>query len=458
MEQENNINEEQVQASPFANSPYETPYGNPEYQAPKPKKTKARGKRWTAILLVLAFVVAGCGITALGVNAYWNCRFERYSKVVENKLQVQQEQLDAALRGVTSGGNGGQSGSGAPSLVYAQNVQSVVAISNQGLTTNIFGQVSETASSGSGFIISEDGYVVSNYHVVKGATKLKVITADSKEYDAELVGYDATNDLSVLKIDATGLPFVKLGSSESLAIGDQVAAIGNPLGELTSTLTVGYVSAKDRMVSTDGTNLNMLQTDAAINSGNSGGPLFNMKGEVVGITTAKYSGTSGSGATIEGIGFAIPIDDVSDMIADLMEKGYVSGAYLGVTVKDMNQEVADAYGLPAGAYVNSVEENGAAAKAGIQAKDIIINLGGHEVTSMATLTRALRKLEPGQTTTVTVFRSGAEVNLEITLAEKPKPAPEQAPQETVPETQPSQQTPNFGGIEDWFGGFFPDFG
>ena len=464
MEQEFNPAEEQ-KTSPFAASPYESPYTYQYEETPKPKKkkTKPAHKRWIALVLVLAIVAAGCCITALSVNAYWNNRFSALSSAMDNKLKIQQEQLEAAMSALAGNSSSGtQSNAGAPGAVYAQNVQAVVAVSNQSVTTNIFGQMSETASSGSGFIISENGYVVSNYHVVKGATKLSVIMADSKEYPAELVGYDANNDISVLKIDAEGLPAVKLGSSDKLAVGDQVAAIGNPLGELTSTLTVGYVSAKDRTISTEGTYINMIQTDAAINSGNSGGPLFNMQGEVVGITTAKMTGTSGSGATIEGLGFAIPIDDVKDMITQLIENGYIKSSYMGVVVKDMDPEVAETYGFPAGVYVDSVEQGGAADKAGIRPKDIIVNVGGHTVSTMAELTKVLRKLEPGQTTSVTVYRSGAEVHLEITLAEKPQQTPEQTVPETQPQQQPQQpqqpQIPGFGDIEDWFGSFFPGFG
>lgn len=460
MEQEYTNWEEQP-VSPFADSPYETPYTVEPAQPPKEKKTKKSKKRLTAVLLAVAILLAGCGLTALGVSAYWSGKLQTLQKTVDNQLNVQQQQMEAALNAVGSGSAGQEGANQAPGLVYAKNVQAVVAISNQSLSTNFYGQVSETASSGSGFIISEDGYVVSNYHVIQGASKLTVITADSKKYDAKVIGYDAANDLSVLKIEATGLPYVTLGSSDALAVGDMVAAIGNPLGELTSTLTVGYISAKDRLVNTDGSYLNMLQTDAAINSGNSGGPLFNMQGEVVGITTAKYSGTSGSGAYIEGIGFAIPIDDVYSMIEDLVQDGYLSGAYMGVVVQDVSAEVADTYGLPYGAFVKEVEEGGAAEKAGIQAKDIIVNVGGHSISSMSELTRALRKFEPGQSTTVTVFRSGAQVNLEITFDEKPPQteAEQETPQNQQQEQEQQQsQIPGFGGFGDWFGNFFPGFG
>lgn len=435
--------------SPFADSPYVT--AQPLDAPPPKKKSSKTGKRVVSFALVLALLAAGCGITGVCVSAYWNHKMNTFNDVVDNRLSVLQEQL-AALEG-TSGPsqfNPTQNQGANPTKIYADNVQAVVAISNQSLTTNIFGQVSETASSGSGFIISENGYVVSNYHVVEGAQRLRVIMSDSKEYDATLVGFDDVNDLAVLKIDATDLPYVKLGSSETLAVGDQVLAIGNPLGELTSTLTVGYVSAKDRMVNIDGTSINMLQTDAAINSGNSGGPLFNMNGEVVGITTAKFSGTSSSGATIEGVGFAIPMDDVIGMIEDLVEQGYISGAYLGVMVRDVDPTVSQAYGIPMGVYVDTVTQGSCAEAAGVRAKDVIINLGGYEVTSMSTLSRALRKLEPGQTTTITVYRGGAQEHMEITLDEKPKETQTQTPEATTPSV-----TPGFGSFGDWFGNIFP---
>ena len=231
-------------------------------------------------------------------------------------------------------------------------------------------------------------------------------------------------------------------------MGDQVSAIGNPLGELTASLSVGYISAKDRVVSGDTSGVHMLQTDAAINSGNSGGPLFNACGEVVGIITAKYSGSSGSGATIEGLGFAIPVDDVKGILSDLQKFGYVTGAYLGVYVRDV-EESAQAYGLPAGAYIEEPMKGYCAEKAGIRAGDIIINLGGYNVDSVSALTRTLRRFKAGETVSVTVCRNGKREYLSVTLDEKP------APTETPSTQQPT--TPNSSGIEDFFGSFFPFF-
>lgn len=286
------------------------------------------------------------------------------------------------------------------------------------MTTNVFGQVSQTASSGNGFFISADGYVVSNYHVIKGASTLTVITSNGIEHNAKVVGYDEANDLSVLKIEGTEFPFVRLGSSDELVVGSRVVAIGNPLGELTSTLTVGYISAKDRLVNTDGSSMNMLQTDAAINSGNSGGPLFNMRGEVIGITTSKYSGASNSCAYIEGIGFAIPTDDIIDLIEDLVQFGYVKTGYMGVSVQDVPAEDAKKYALPMGALILEVVPGYCAERAGLRAGDIIVSIDGNKVISVTGLTRILRMYEPGMEAQVTVYRAGIERTFAAIFDEK----------------------------------------
>lgn len=395
--------------SPYEDSPYiiQRPV-----ETPKKKAVKTGGCRWlitavSAVLTVL-LVVGACAATAQVLNYQWQEEYDLLKDVTENKLAAMQSKLDAALDFVTPGiPSVSVKDALTPAQVYTKNVQAVVAVSSQ-------------TSTGSGFIISADGYVVTNYHVVEGGGSLWVTASGDQEYTAKLVGYESSNDLALLKIQGENLPYVTIGSSTAIAVGDQVVAIGNPLGELTSTLTVGYVSAKDRVVDTEGTAMNMLQTDAAINSGNSGGPLFNMYGEVVGITSAKYSGTSSSGATIEGISFAIPIDDVVDMIEDLRLYGYVTGAGLGVMVRDVEAAVIQYYGFPSGAYVDSVTKGGAADNAGVQARDIIVNLGGYDVTSISELTRVLRKFKAGDETTITVYRNGQRVNLWITLGEKPR--------------------------------------
>lgn len=401
----------------------------PEPEA-RPAKPKKSGKVWKTIgccVMAVVLVAVAAGSAAFVTRIFWADDIKRSEQRIDRLQQVIAE-LEAEVQSNSFTGNG-NSVSGTPNTgtdgltpaqVYAQNVKSVVAVSCQ-TTTNIFGQVSETASAGSGFIISGDGYVVTNYHVIEGASKVTVILYDSKEYEAQVVGFDSANDIAMLKIEAEGLQAATLGSSDDLIVGDQVVAIGNPLGELTSTLTVGFVSAKDRSISSEGALINMIQTDAAINPGNSGGPLFNMKGEVVGITTAKYSGTTSSGASIEGIGFAIPIDDVAKKISDLKEYGYVTGAYLGVMVHDMDQSTAEYFNLPMGAYVKEVTKGSCAEKAGVQAKDIIIAVGDYPVSSLNGLSRALEKFQGGETTTITVWRGGREVVLNITLDAKTNP-------------------------------------
>ena len=432
----------------------------PVVQTQATKKENKWFRRILAAVLVVALVAAGCGATAMMVNEYWEEKMEQSDELTSYAFQTLQNEIKDLQQQITDNsftGNGnsvsgspnvGQDGGLTPGQVYAQNVKAVVAISNQA-TTNIYGQITETASSGSGFIISEDGYVVTNYHVAEGATKLTVFLYDSSEYEARLVGYDAGNDVALLKIEATGLPCVKLGDSEDLIVGDQVVAIGNPLGQLTNSLTVGYVSALERGINTGGAKINMIQTDAAINSGNSGGPLFNMKGEVVGITTAKYSGTSNSGATIEGISFAIPFNDVRKKITDLMEYGYLRGAYLGITVSD------DESGQ--GALVREVSVGYCSEKAGMQAGDVIQSLGGYSVTCMNDLGRALEHYSAGDTVQVQVLRNGQKVLLDVTLDERPKTTNTDASEPAEPtQAQPESTSPvpQNGSMGDWWEFFF----
>ena len=433
----------------------EQPYvTHPQPEQPRQKKPRKGLRATVAAVLALALVAGSCGITAGLVNHKWEGKTAQMEQTMNQKIDDLQKRLNSGTNPGAVPGHAVVDGEYmTPSQVYAQNVNSVVGILNQG---------NRMSSSGSGFIISESGYVVSNYHVVEGAQTLSVITHDGKQYPAELVGYVASNDVSLLKIEAEGLTPVKIGSSDELVVGDQVAAIGNPLGELTATLTVGYISSKDRTVVTGASNqytsnqyINMMQTDAAINSGNSGGPLFNMKGEVVGITTAKYSGSSNSGASIEGIGFAIPIDDVTDIVEDLQKYGYVTGASLGVMITNMDKSVAEMYSLPIGSYVKEVVPGSAAEKAGVQPKDIIIGLGSYEVESNTDLTRALRKFEPGDTTTITVFRGGQKLDLQITLDEKAAPEEEPVPERPQPD---SGEMPESGDFDEWYDFFYPFFG
>lgn len=369
--------------------------------------------------LTVSLIAGGCLVTASKMNRFWSDKIE----IMELSYKQQIQRLEDKLTNL-SNREPGQSNSGTPNQtpdgsltpaqVFAQNEQSVVAIQ---------ARTAAGISSGSGFVLNREGYVVTNYHVVDGGQTMTVISADGTEYAARLVGGDQSNDIAVLKMEAGILPAATIGSSDALIVGDQVAAVGNALGELSHSLTVGYVSSLNRTITSEGSLMNMIQIDAAINSGNSGGPLFNMKGQVIGITTAKYSGTSSSGATIEGIGFAIPIDDVIDLIDDLVKYGYVTGGYLGVMVSDVDPSAAELYGLPMGVLVHEVTAGGSAEAAGVLAQDIIVDVGGYPVKNMNDLTRALRHFDGGDRVTITVYRHsrGGEITLVATLDYKPAP-------------------------------------
>jgi len=307
-----------------------------------------------------------------------------------------------------------------PAQIYAANVNSCVGITTELVTTNSWGFTSRGAAAGSGFVISSDGYIVTNYHVIKGATAIKVAFPDGASYDATLVGGEESNDVAVLKIEAAGLTPVKLGNSDNLVVGESVYTIGNPLGELTWSLTDGLVSALGRSVTTsEGQTMNMLQTNTAINSGNSGGPLFNAYGEVIGITSAKLSnnGSSSTAASIEGLGFAIPLNDVRSMIEDIIAHGYVTGKpNVGVIMGDVDS-AAQRYGVPAGADVLAILEGSCADAAGLQVGDIITAVGGTEIGDTAALKAALAAYKAGDEVEFTIYRDGETKTLSLTLDE-----------------------------------------
>lgn len=334
-----------------------------------------------------------------------------------------------------------------PAEVYAANVNSTVGITTS-ITTNFWGYQTTSAASGSGFIISEDGYILTNHHVIDASSSITVSFYDGTSKTAELIGYDASNDIAVLKVEAENLSPVVLGDSDNMNVGDTVLAIGNPLGELTFSLTVGAVSALERDVTTsNGVTMALMQTDCAINSGNSGGALFNLYGEVIGITNAKYSSSSSSEASIDNIGFAIPLNNIRSIVEDIIEKGYVSKPYIGVTVADVSEKLLN-YGLPKGASVESVMADSPAQEAGLQVGDIITHVDGNPITGSGDLVEYVGKQEIGDTLKLTVFRQlqGGELLLDITIGEYIQSA------EDEEVNQPSSSFPSQGGS------LFPFFG
>ena len=342
-----------------------------------------------------------------------------------------------------------------PEEIYAANLGAVVGV-NGSVTTNVFGYTVKNAVSGSGFVISSNAtssYIVTNYHVINNVQDIKVFFANGDSYDATLVGGEEDNDIAVLRIEVGNLQTVTLGDSDALNVGENVYAIGNPLGELTFTFTGGYVSAKDRSVTmSDGTVMNMLQTDTAINSGNSGGPLFNEYGQVIGIVSAKLSSSSSSEASVEGLGFAIPINDVRDMITSIIENGYVTGKpSMGILLDDVPQ-AAQQYGVPAGAEVLAILDGSGADNGGLQVGDIITAVNGTEVSGSSDLQSAVSEFSAGDTVTLSIYRNGETTTVDVTLDEENterNQAMDELQQEYSASQQQSQQKQLLGGYFLW---------
>lgn len=291
--------------------------------------------------------------------------------------------------------------------IAANASKSVVEIKTEAVSTGSFFQQAITSGAGSGVILSKDGYIVTNHHVIEDANKISVTTSDGKEYDAKLIGSDASSDLAVIKIEASDLTAATLGVSSDLAVGDLSVAIGNPLGELGGTVTSGIISALDREITIDNQTMHLLQTSAAINPGNSGGGLFNDQCQLIGIVNAKSSGDN-----IEGLGFAIPIDKAKPIIESIIEYGYVKGRpSLGVTL----QSSAAYDESKASVYVSYVTKGSCADNAGLQVGDQIIKLADVEVTSITNLKDTLSLYKAGDTIEIVVLRNSELVTLKATL-------------------------------------------
>ena len=402
-------------------------------EPPRKKQSffKTTAAKVIAIVLACAIIGTGCGFGGAALYRSSTRQTVTLQQSDRAPVTVSVKQVDGQTKME-------------PAEVYASTVNSVVSINTTASAgINIFGQTVETASAGSGFIISPDGYIVTNYHVVKGATSVKVTLYNGDTYDAAVIGGDSDYDVAIIKINAGGLPAVTLGNSADVNVGDTVLAIGNPLGELTFSMSQGIVSCCDRAINVDGTPFNMIQVDASINPGNSGGPLVNLYGEVVGIVSAKYS--SYSNTTVEGLGFAIPISDVQAIITDIIENGQVTGkAYMAIKAGTMTEQMAAQYNIDIteGVFVYSTESGGAGEKAGLQLGDVITKLNDTAITSMTDLTMAKKGYKAGDTVTLTVYRGGEYITLDLTF--------DQQPQTTGEETQQSSQGQSGGNYYDPF--------
>ena len=301
--------------------------------------------------------------------------------------------------------------------IVDKNENAVVEIVVSGTAQNMWGQMQLVQGAGSGVIVKDDGYIATNYHVIQSANKVEVTLHNGETYSARIVGSDPANDIAVIKIDAKDLTTATIGDSSTVDVGDLAVAIGNPLGQLGGTATTGIISALDRTLEVEGTTLTLLQTDAAINGGNSGGGLFNSRGELIGIVESKASAVG-----VEGLAFALPINNVSGIINDMIENGgsaqVAAGTpAVGIVISEVSEDNAQYYGLEsAGVYIAQVTgEN--AQQAGFQEKDRIVSFNGTEISSSNEFITLVRKCKVGDTVTVVVSRNGQQIEIKTVLEE-----------------------------------------
>ena len=413
------------------------PWDDSVYGTGPTEPPKNRGGLMALLLVLIIFL---CGIvTVLGIlnvklfTQLSNREQENVSIAIVNKDSTEPSQMTLAAEIPTapsevpmpisesisinlnespeSVDNVPQEGGMALQDIYTKNISSVVSISCT---------QSGSSSSGTGVILTSDGYIVTNCHVVEGAARISVQLTDDRVFEAKLVGSDGVSDLAVLHIEAADLTPAEFGDSEKLRVGDSVVAIGDPLGaELRGTYTNGIISAINRDVSMDGRTMTLIQTNAALNSGNSGGPLINCYGQVIGINTMKMSTFTSSSTTIEGLGFAIPSTTVKDIVDQIMTQGYVSGRpTLGITGEELPSFYQHYYRIPAGLYITEVEEGSYADYYGIEEGDILLSIDNESITDMDGLNTVLYSHEVGDVVTVTIYRSGRRASVELTLTEK----------------------------------------
>ena len=378
-------------------------YAYPQQQYQQPKKKNG------AAVAVIAAICAGIVCFGLGVLITNGMSSINAGYTDVNSRQTQSQTQNTASGTATQSREDdyafetASSGETYPiTEIAAKTMDSVVEITTETISRDSFMRQYVTSGAGSGVIVREDGLIVTNNHVIEGATAITVRLRSGEEYEATLIGTDEESDIAVVRIDATGLPAAVIGDSSSLRVGDVVVAIGNPLGSLGGTVTDGIISALERQITIDGQTMTLLQTNAAINPGNSGGGLFNASGELIGVVNAKSSGSD-----IEGLGFAIPINTAKAVMEDLINYGYVRGrTMLGVTMLDIySDSYVRYYGVPGqGTYISSVADGSDAQKAGLKSADMIISLNGSAVTSSKDVTDILHQSSVGDTLTFEIER------------------------------------------------------
>lgn len=391
-------------SQPYGTAPNHSANAKPP-KAKKPKKQRKPISRGGIAIALAVTMVFSCGL-GFGGGYFAN----KVNTSTSGSLNITKTSNSGTTTTASS-----TSKANSTSEIVKKTADSVVEISTESVVTGSFAQQYVQQGAGSGVIISQDGYILTNNHVINGANSVKVRLRDSTEYDATIIGSDSDNDIALLKVNATGLSPASFGDSNSLAVGDYVVAIGNPLGELGGTVTDGIISALARKVTIEDTQMTLLQTNAQVNPGNSGGGLFNANGELVGIVNAKQSATE-----VEGIAFAIPINNVLDILSDLKEYGYVTGKVdLGIDFTDItSDETAFYYGVnQTGCYVLSVDSGSNAEKAGVTRGDLVTKVNDTDVSSSSDITAALEKAEVGDTVTFTVSRRGTSKTISFVLEE-----------------------------------------
>ena len=377
------------------------------YPQPQPPRRKKRG----GLILALAVLFAVC---ALGYGAGVALRELGKARIIPLSERAPIYRVGGAPSVGMEAIQAGSAEELSAPAIYRILTPCCVGVTTSTTSTNIFGQVTRGAISGSGFLISADGYILTNCHVIETAMAenlpVTVMLYSGEEFPAEIVGGDSASDVALLKIRGKEFPYVSLGSFAETMVGEQIYVIGNPLGELTYSMTAGIVSALDRSIPVSNTrSIDMFQIDAAINNGNSGGPIINRFGQVIGIASAKYSSSG-----VEGLGFAIPIDDALQVVDDLSDYGYVRGRpWLGIIVGN-----ASYYGYEPGGIVTEVTPGSAAEKAGLQVDDIILEAEGIPIGGVADLLEAKKNWRPGDTITLTILRAGEQMRLSVTLDEE----------------------------------------
>jgi len=365
-------------------------------------------KRFAIISMCCALVISIASISLAGVTVFRHVD-EKFSHFRQSNRTDSTNKAVSTEQFVPTGAQL------ATEEIAAKVGPAVVGIVNTSRVLSFFNQPSTSQSSGSGVIINENGYIVTNYHVIENADELKVVLNTGKECAARVIGYDSRSDLAVLKIEEKDLIYASFGDSSQVNVGQRVIAIGNPLGtELMGTVTQGIISAVNRTVSVDNKTLTLIQTDAAINNGNSGGPLVNAYGEIIGINSVKMAATG-----VEGIGFAIPSNEVKSVVDDLINNGYVTGRLMvGVSGTNITEKLSGYYDLPVGFYVNEVYEGYGAYLAGVQTGDVIIKCDGKQVETVDDINAIRDTHKVNDIMEIVVWRNGKEVTLKVKLMEE----------------------------------------